>query len=54
MENEKIIKKTLADSISVLREYENYYEQYTRVLVRLAIPQDIIDLYLKEVNSSDK
>lgn len=54
MENEKIIKKTLSDSILVLREYENYHEQYTRALARLAIPQAIIELYLKKVNSSDK
>ncbi len=50
METEKVIKKTLNDYIFVIREYERYLEQYNRVLVRMGIPAEIVDMYLNNVN----
>lgn len=50
METEKIIKKTLNDAVFVIREYELYLEQYHRVLTRLNIPAEIINMYLNNIN----
>lgn len=49
MENEKIIKKTLSDSISVIREYQCCQAQYNLALMRLDIHPVIIRLYLSNI-----
>ncbi len=49
MENEKIIKKTLNDSIAVIREYQCCQAQYNLALMRLDIHPVIIRLYLSNI-----
>lgn len=53
MENEKIIKKTLSDSISVIREYQSCQAQYNLVLMRLDIHPVIVRLYLSNISREE-